>query len=111
MSSNPALDAAIAKVTEAGAKVKALKDAKASKDEIDAAVAVLQAAKAEQEVIAPGSTNQGRAAKPKKDDKPKEAEKPAQANVEGTQLGMNTTKAEDFFNWYPQAIVKSEMIE
>lgn len=112
------------KVNEQGDVVRQLKTDKASKEAIDAAVAVLKQLKEDYKKATgedfPVAGRQPQAAKPKeapKEKKKPEPKKPAPAADDAsgakkqTRLGLEAKKEEQLSDWYSQVITKGEMID
>jgi len=132
--SNPQADAVSGRIKEVGDKIRTLKSAKATKEEIEKEVKVLNELKQEYKTLtgqdwkpAEGAPA-ARAEKPKqekpkpaekpKQEKPKPAEKQAPKKEEGadgakkqTRLGLEAKKEENLPEWYSQIITKGELIE
>ena len=104
------------KITEAGNKVR---DLKKDKQDIKEALATLKALKEEYEALTGQAYGGGVARPAKKAKQPKkggatskaEKHKP-KADVKGkTKLGLQFNKEEELSSWYPEVIVKSDLIE
>ena len=123
---SPELAAAEAAAAAQGAKVKALKERGAAKEEVAAEVAVLKDLKAQMVALGGSAGGGGRPKKEKKKpaekkkDKPKKEkkDKPAppskgagkQEKKKVTKLGLQVSKDEDFGEWYSELVVKAELI-
>jgi hypothetical protein len=128
--------AATAKVAAAGDAVRALKAAKADKDAVMAAVGALNEAKAAfkaetgEDYVAPASEGGGKAREskakaPKAKAAPKEPKAPKAPKAAGggggaqgkkgdtkkvSKLALEHTREGDFAAWYPEVVVKAEML-
>ncbi|XP_063957953.1 bifunctional glutamate/proline--tRNA ligase-like isoform X2 [Lytechinus pictus] len=130
----PEVEAIVAKITAQGDQVRKLKSDKADKGDIDAAVKVLLALKADYKGLTgidykpPGSSSDKGKSKEKKEKQNKAAgagakqkgagaeSKESAGAAEGdikkqTRLGLEAKKGEDLSEWYSQMITKAEMIE
>lgn len=118
-----------AKITDQGDKVRNLKNAKVSKDQIDAEVKALLALKTEYKQLTgkdwgqPGRANESKKRAEPTAKKEREPKKPKLDNAGAkkdsevggpkkvTRLGMEARKATNLPEWYSQVLTKGELIE